>query len=602
MTCWLSRPSGISRRKILGNIFIALSVAVLFTSMFSAILVEAAAAGNYADYVFTHGKVYTMNPADPWQQAVAVKGNKIIYVGPDSGIKNWIGSETKVVNLGGRMVMPGFVDGHNHYVAGAAGKRGVRLVGAKNTQELLQRIREYVEANPEKTAYMGFGWEFPMFGEKGGTRQELDAICSDKPMMFFNEDNHHVWFNTKAMNIAGLNKESPDPIPGGSYFWREPDGTLRGIAIEPETWQTMAINTGLFGGREMLQEIIGEVFPLIPKLGITAYHDMGMWAPDMPQGYLGFELLLELEKAGKLPVRVAGVYANRDGKASPAEHISVLKNWNKCYRSELVQVTGLKVWADGVFLAHTGVQLEPYADKPETSGESDWTADVLQRWIEADYAAGFDVNIHTDGDLAVRRSLDAVERVLKKVGPSERLTTLHHLPTIHPADLSRFKALGVGGNMTPVWLVDYKDQYKEANRILGKEKVEQEFGFVKPLIESGVNVSFGSDIPGTDVEEASPLFQIQAAVTGRVPGSKSSVVPPLDRLPSLEQMIYGYTIGGARQMRMANKIGSLEAGKLADLIVLEKNLFEIPSAEIAATKVQLTMMNGKLTHIEEDLR
>lgn len=583
-----------------------LCTVVSLTSLFAALCVlgsaQAAAKGQYADFVFRNGKVYTMNPAAPWQQAVAVKGNKIVYVGVDGGVKGWMGPETKVSDLNGRMVMPGFIDGHNHYVSGAAGKRGVKLVGSQNTQEMLQRIRDYVESNPGKTAYLGFGWEFPMFGEKGGTRQELDAICSDKPMMFFNEDNHHVWFNTKAMNIAGLSKDTPDPIPGGSYFWREPDGNLRGIGIEPETWQAMAINTGLFGGREMLQEIVGEVFPLVPKLGITAYHDMGMWAPDLSQGHLGFELLLELEKAGKLPLRVVGVYATRNGKDSPEEHVKTLKDWNRRYRSELVQVTGLKVWADGVFLAHTGVQIEPYADKPETSGESDWTTEVLTRWMEAAYAAGFDVNIHTDGDLAVRRSLDAVERVLQKTGASERLTTLHHIPAIHPDDLLRLKTLGVGGNMTPVWLVDYKDQYKEAIRILGKKKVEREFGLVKPLMETGVNVSFGSDIPGTDVEEASPLFQIQAAITGRVPGSKTTVMPPASRFPSLEQMIYGYTVAGARQMRMENKIGSIEVGKLADLVVLEKNLFEISPEEIAATKVQLTMMNGKVTYSEEALR
>lgn len=558
-------------------------------------------AAQVADYVFQNGKIYTLDARQPWAETVVVKGNRIAYVGADSGSKEWIGPETKVVDLKGRMLMPGFIDGHNHYVAGAATKRGVNLTGSKDTQEMLQRIRDYVQANPQKTAYMGFGWEFPMFGEKGATRQELDAICSDKPMMFFNEDTHHVWFNTRAMTVAGITKDTPDPVPGGSFYRRGPDGVPSGIAIEPDSWTVMAIKTGLVGGKEMLRDITDEVFPLLPKLGITAYHDMGMWAPDMPQGYLGFELLLDLEKAGKLPIRVVGVYATRDGKASPEEHIQALKEWSTRYRSDLVQVTGLKVWADGVFLAHTGVQIEPYADQPETRGESDWTADVLARWVEAAYAAGFDVNIHTDGDLAARRSLDAVEQASKKLGPSARLTTLHHLPTIHPDDLPRFKALGVGANMTPVWLVDYKDQYQEAQRIFGKEKVEKEFGRLKPLMESGVNVTFGSDIPGTDVEEASPLFQIQAAVTGRVPGSKTTAMPPANRLPSLEQMILGYTLAGARQMRMADRIGSIEVGKLADLVILDKNLFDVPPAEIAATKVLMTMMNGQVRHLEAGL-
>ena len=551
-----------------------------------------------ADYVFRNGKVYTLDEKQPWAESVAVTGNQIAYVGENGGSAKWVGPETKVVDLKGRLLLPGFIDGHNHYVAGAATKRGVNLTGSQNTEEMLQRIRDYVTANPQKGAYMGFNWEFPMFGETGGTRQELDAISRNKPMIFFNEDTHHVWFNTQAMKLAGIGKDTPDPVPGGSYFQRGPDGTPSGIAIEPDAWQHMAIATGLFGGKEMLQDIVDEVLPLMPKLGITAYHDMGIWAPDMPKGYLGFELLLDMEKAGKLPCRVVGNYATRDGKASPDEHIQALKEWNVRYRSDLVQVTGIKVWADGVFLAHTGVQIEPYADQPDTQGESDWTSDVLARWIEAAYSAGFDVNIHTDGDLAARRSLDAVERVAQKLGPSARLTTLHHLPTIHPDDIPRFAALGVGANMTPVWLVDYKGQYGEANRILGKEKVEKEYGLLIPLLEAGVNVTFGSDIPGTDVAEAAPLFQIQAAVTGRVPGSATTAMPPANRLPSLRQMINGYTLAGARQLRMADRIGSIEVGKLADLIVLEKNLFDIPPDEIAATQVLLTMMNGKVRHRE----
>lgn len=548
-----------------------------------------------ADVLFRNGKVYTLDAKQPWAEAVAVKGNKITYVGPAKGSRAWIGPKTRVVDLKGGMLLPGFIDGHNHFVSGPGGKRGVRLIGSKDTGEMLQRIRDYVKANPEKTAYMGFGWEFPMFGDKGGTREELDAICSNKPMLFFNEDNHHAWFNTKAMEAGGITKDTPDPIPGGSFYKRNPDGTPRGIAIEPESWMQIAFKTELLGGKDMLREITDEVFPLLPKLGITAFHDMGINAPNFSDGYLGFELLLELEKAGKLPCRVVGVYANRDGKAAPEDHIQALKDWSQRYRSELVQVTGLKVWADGVFLAHTGVQIEPYADQPGTRGESDWTAEVLARWIEATYRAGFDVNIHTDGDLAVRRCLDAVEQVSKKLGPTARRTTLHHLPTIHPADLPRFKALGVGANMTPVWLVDYKGQYQEAQRILGKEKVEKEYGRLKPLMAAGVNVTFGSDIPGTDVEEASPLFQIQAAITGRVPGSATRVTPPARRLPSLAQMIHGYTLAGARQMRIADKVGSIEVGKLADLIVLDRNLFEVPPSRINGTKVELTIMNGQIT-------
>jgi len=558
--------------------------------------------GKAADYVFTNGKIYTLNPAQPWAGSVAFKGNKIVAVGSDSETKAWIVQGTKVVDLRGRMLMPGFIDGHNHFISGAAGKRGVRLVDSKNTRELLRPIAAYVKANPQREYYTGYGWEFPMFGKNEGTRQELDSVCSDKPMMLFNEDNHHTWFNTKAMEITGITRTTTDKVPGCSFFRREPDGTPCGMAIEPDTWIGMAIMTGIMGGNDMLQDIVAMVFPLIPGAGITATHDMGIWAPDLPQGYRGFELILGLEKDGKLPCRFVGVYGIRDATASPVESVALLKEWSLKYHSGMVQVTGLKIWADGTFLSHTGAELLPYADKPDTRGESNWTSGVLARWIETAYSNGFDVNIHTDGDAAVRRSLDSVEMISKKPGFTERLTTLHHITTIHPDDILRFRKLGVGGNYTPVWLVDYKDQYKEAIRILGKERVDKEYGLAKKLIGLGVNVTFGSDIPGTDVEELSPLFQIQAAVTGRVPGFTNGLVPPKDRLPSLEQMLYGYTLAGARQIRMEDKIGSIETGKLADLVILEKNLFEVKPEEISRVRVLFTMMDGKITNDENSLK
>jgi hypothetical protein len=220
----------------------------------------------------------------------------------------------------------------------------------------------------------------------------------------------------------------------------------------------MALAIGLLGSKEMLGNCMERIFPMLPAAGITAFHDMGIWAPSLPEGYLGFEMLLEWEKAGKLPCRVAGVYGIRDAGEMPGPHVAALAQWRKKYRSDLVRVTGLKIWADGTFSTYTGVQLEPYASKPETRGESGWTAEVLGRWIDAAYAAGFDVHIHVQGDGSVRRSLDAFEAVARKRGPAGRRSVLHHLDVIHPDDLPRFKTLGLGGNATLEWLRKIRGQ------------------------------------------------------------------------------------------------------------------------------------------------
>ncbi|MBI5033198.1 MAG: amidohydrolase [Chloroflexi bacterium] len=553
-----------------------------------------------ANLIFRNGHIYTLNPKRPWAEAVAVQGKAIVYVGSDYGVTKWIGHSTQVIDLKGRMLMPGFIDGHNHFVAGAFAKRGVNLLGAKNKADALARIREYVQAHPEKNLYLGFNWTFQMFGRTDGKRQDLDSVCQDKPIFLFSEDSHNGWFNTKTMEIAGINQHTPDPIPGSSYFRRDADGMPTGISIEDATMQ-LAMALGVIGGKAALQETMEQIFPLLAKNGITAYHDMGIFAPHLSDGYLGFELLQEWERAGKLPCRVVGVYGERDAANDPASRLQLLKDWNWKYRSELVKVTGLKIWADGTYLSHTGVQLELYADQPNTCGESDWTTETLVKWIEPAHLAGFDVHIHTDGDGAVRRCLDAFEIVAKKHGNLGRRSALHHTYIIHPDDLPRFKSIGVGVNATAAWFVNYKGDYEEALRIFGREKTEREYAIQRRLMSLGVNLTFGSDIPGTDVEELAPLYQMQAAYEGHLPGDTSTLQPPPDRLFTLEELLRAYTINGAYQMHLEDKIGSLEVGKLADLIVLEKNLFDVPKDQLCNVKVLLTMMNGRVTHEQQRL-
>ncbi|WP_295458664.1 amidohydrolase [uncultured Thiodictyon sp.] len=551
-------------------------------------------AAETADWVFTNARVYTVDAHRPWVQAVAVKGAAILAVGSNDEMTELTGPQTRSVDLQGRLLLPGFIDGHNHFLSGPYAKRGVKLNGARDKAELLQRVADYIRANPDRTRYTGYGWSYPMMGEAKGTRQELDALAADKPIILFNEDTHGVWFNTRAMELGGLSPTAADPTPT-SHYTRGADGTLAGIAVEPEAWRGMLLGAGVLGGKEMLAAIAQEVFPKLPPAGITANHDMAIWAPDFPQGYLGLELLTEMERAGKLPVRVVSVLGVRDANASAQEHVTLLKQWNERYRTPLVQVTGLKIWADGTTDTHTAVQLQPYADDPATKGESDWTTETLARWIALAYAAGFDVHIHAMGDGSIRRALDAFERVAGQMDVRQRRSALHHLSVIHPDDLPRFKQLGIGGNTTLEWLVTYWDV---ARTLVGEQMRAAEWDVWKQLIEEGVNVSFGGDIPGTDPDELAPLYQMQVAATGRIPASPGLGSAPPDRIPSREQMVYGYTLAGARQMRLEDRIGSIEEGKLADLIILDRDIFSIPADQLASVKVLMTMMNGNITHLD----
>lgn len=545
-----------------------------------------------ADWVFRHGKVYTVDKNNPWAEAVAVKDSVIVFVGTDLECSQWIGKNTHVVDLNGRMLLPGFIDGHNHFLSGTSAKRGLSLVGIFGKQQILNRIKQYTIANPSKKVYIGYGWTFPAMGKIKITRHDLDKVCSNKPVFLFNEDSHVVLFNTKSMEVAGVSKNTKDPSPT-SYFEREADNTPNGIVIESEAFMPIALKLGIFGGKEMLNDIMNENFPRLPKFGITSYYDMGIWAPQLSDGYKGFELLNEWEKAGKLKVRVAGVIGVRDAELSAEENIETLKQWRQKYTSKLITVRSLKLWADGTPDTHTAVQLEPYLDDPKTSGESLWTESVLENWIEKAYLAGFDVQIHAMGDGSVRRSLDAFEAVEKKMDTRDRRSALHHINVIQPSDLGRFKTLNIGGNATLEWLSTYWDQ---AYTLFTKEKVEREYDIWNKLDSMGVNITYGSDLPGTNPDEVYPLYQMQTALTGKIPYMQPTHVRTADRVPTLEQMVRGYTINGAYQMHMEKKIGSVEVGKLADIIVLDKNIFNIPYNKLNDVHVDITMMNGHITN------
>lgn len=554
-----------------------------------------------ATYVFKNGKVYTLNKSIPWTEAVAVKDNKIIFVGTNADAEKFIGPDTKVIDISGKMLMPGFIDGHNHYLAGAF-KSGLNLDLCNSKGEMLKLIKQYVMDNPSKPFYVGFNWSFINFGsDPPGTRQDLDEICKDKPMLFTNEDTHSAWFNSKAMEIGGITKDTKDPIPGACFYYkREADGTPSGIGIEPESWLNtrIAMNGQNVEMIDLIENSMEEIFPMVSSYGVTTYQEMGIFAPTLDDAHSGYDLLLKWEKEGKLPFRVFGTYGIRDAKKDPSKCIPILTQWSKKYNTELLHVDALKIWADGTMLGHTGVQLEPYYDKPDTKGDNEWTAEALAKWIETAQLAGFDTQIHSEGDGSVRRTLDAFEMVQKKYGKTERRDVLVHIPLIHPDDISRFKTFGIGVNITPVWLVNYKGQIDELSKILGQKKMNLEYGVVKKLMDAGVNVSSGSDLPGTDPEEINPLYEIQSAVTGIVPGSRFGMgsVSLSGKLPSLEQMIYSYTYAGAYQLHMEDKIGSIEVGKLADLIILDRNLFDIPLDKLVGVKVMLKMLNGKVVY------
>lgn len=574
-----------------------ISAAMTFTVMMAVLLpmrlsaADPKAGNGNADYVFTNAKVYTVNKEAPWAEAIAIKGNKIVYVGDAEGVKSQVGKGTKVVDLKGKMVLPGFVEGHFHSIVGAMIAKGLDLQ-TDDKQELFDRIRKYAKENPDLDVIVGYGVRFNVFPDQLPTAAMLDEIESERPIYFFGIDGHTAWVNSKALEMAGINKDTPDTAPGFSYFVRDDDNNPTGWIVEwPAELQVLGSLVDF--NVEYVKDGVKEWLPRFSAAGITAVHDYGVLGIPAEEA---FQFFTDMAAQGKLPIRIQGSYYWNDPKTDP---IPPLKKLMKQFDTELVSVKSLKVNLDGGDDKWNALYTEPYTDKPDIKVEPIIPYDIVNATVERADKERINVTCHCFGDLAVRKFLDAVEMAKKKNPQWDRRPVASHATMVDEADIPRFAELGATYDTTGFWMsLDPLLQTVSTTR-LGPERVQAMFP-MKKIAEAGGNVSLGSDWPtGAYVSDYRPLLSIRVAVTRQLPGRDD--VPPLGgkeaRVP-LDLALYAQTLGAAYGMALDDKIGSLEVGKLADLVVLDKNLFDINPHDIHKAKVLLTIMNGKVVHDE----
>lgn len=551
-----------------------------------------------ADWLFENGLIHTVNPAQPTAQAVAVRGKEIVYVGDKDGAAAWRGPQTRVVDLAGRMLMPGFIDSHNHLAMGAVAKLGVNLRGLVGKDRILDAIREWIATQPLDAPLRGHGWTVGVsFGPDYPRREWLDEITGDRPMYIFNADAHDLWFNTTAMKAAGLDRHSPDPDPGKQYYKRDPDGTLTGAAIESAAALPVCVALGMTS-LEAIRASQRLTIDRAPSFGMTTYMDAGVLAGPSNGAAEGvWRDLIDRDERGELPVRIVGTVFTRNAEDDPQAIAAELVDWNARLRSPHVQISICKMWVDGTAMAGTALMLEPFANQSDFKGSITLSPSHIKAQIEATQRAGFDMHIHADGDGSVRTVIDAIEDVQRRLGPQGRRHTICHLSLTHPDDVKRFKPLGIIANGTPLWATNYDGVYVEQYRSLfGAQRVEDRLYPYGDLVRSGATVTFGADIPGVDIDEIPALFQLEATVTRKRPGFRNDpTLVPRQRI-SVEEAIRAYTINGAYQLRLEDQIGSIEVGKKADLIVLGANLFEVDPHDIHRVPVLLTLMDGKARH------
>ncbi|MTH96975.1 amidohydrolase [Roseibium sp. RKSG952] len=545
-----------------------------------------------ADYALINGEIHTMDASGSIATAIGIEGGEIVYVGDSTGLKDVIGIGTEVIDLKGKMALPGFVDGHIHAAAGGLIMLGVDLQ-TDDKDELFDRIRKEVETNKDDII-LGYGVRFNPWTDGNPTAAMLDEIEADRPVYLWAIDGHAAWVNSKALEMAGIDRNTPDTAPGFSFFERDDEGNPTGWIIEIPA-QMQVLTSLVDVNPEFMSEGVSNWLQRFAAAGITAVHDHGIQGMSQEEG---FQMMADFEKNGELPIRFIGSYYWNDGTIDPLPGTQELSDR---FNSDLVKASYLKINMDGGDDKWNALYVDPYADKPELVAEPIIPVRLVKDAVIRADAAGFNVTCHCFGDLAVRTLLDAIEAAIEVNPDRERAHKITHGTLIHPDDYTRFGELGVIYDTTGAWMTFDPLLQSVSTTRLGEDRVQAMYPVNKVVAGGGV-FSFGSDWPVSGyVSEYRPLAAIEAGVTRQLPGR--SDVPPLGgdeaRMP-LQLALEAHTINAARGMGMDDQIGSLEVGKKADIVVLDQNLFEIEPTAISNVDVLYTIMGGNLTYEKSD--
>jgi predicted amidohydrolase YtcJ len=533
----------------------------------------------HADLLFTGGPVLT--PEGRTATAVAVTGDRITAVGHDE-VHELAGPRTEVVDLAGRLLLPGFQDAHVHPVPAGLELTQCDLTGTSTAAETVAAVRAYADAHPEREWILGGGWSMEAFEGGTPTKELLDAAVPDRPVYLPNRDHHGAWVNSRALELAGIDRNTPDPADGRIErdASGEPSGTLQEGAMQlvgrlaPPATAADRLAALLHAQRHL------------HALGITAWQDalvgdfLGMDDPS--------DAYLTAARDGSLTARVVGaLWWDRE---RGAEQIPELVERRAASSHGRFRAGSVKLMLDGVAENGTAALLDPYLDKcgcaTANRGKSFVDPAQLPQYVTELDALGFQCHFHALGDRAVRDALDAIEAARSANGPSDTRPHLAHLQVVHPDDVPRFARLGATANIQALWAAHEPQMDELTIPFLGPERASWQYPF-GALLRSGARLAAGSDWP---VSSPDPLQGIHVAVNRVEPGGARPVFLPGERL-GLEQALAAYTAGTA-YVNHLDDTGRVSVGALADLVVLDRDPFAGPPEAIAETKVALTYVSG----------
>lgn len=533
----------------------------------------------HADLVLTGGRIFTADPAKTWAEALAVAGERIVAVGGDRDVRRRIGPRTRVIELAGRTVTPGFQDAHVHPTHAGLARIRCELHGARGLDAYLGIVAAYARAHPEVEWILGGGWSLADFPGGLPRREDLDRIVPDRPVFLPNRDVHDAWVNSRALELAGISKDTPDPEDG--RIARDPDGTPLGTLHEG-AMDLVERHVPPATAAEMREALLASQ-RYLHSLGITAWQDA--WITDADQA-----AYLALAGSGELTARVVG--ALWWDRTRGLEQIEELVERRAAGHVGRYAATSVKLMVDGIVENQTAAMLQPYFDAhglvTGNTGLSFIDPETLKQAVVRIDALGFQPHFHALGDRAVREALDAVEAARRANGWSDTRPHLAHLQVVHPDDLPRFRRLGALANVQAYWAVHEPQMDELTLPVLGPEVSRRQYPW-RSLRRHGATLVMGSD---WGVSTPDPLLQVEVAVTRISDLSRGEQPPflPEERL-ELVDALTAFTAGSAYANHL-DETGTLAVGRLADLAILGRDLFDIGAGPIGETRVLATFVGG----------
>lgn len=530
------------------------------------------------------GSVYTGDAVRSWARGIAVRGNRIVALGTAEQMQELVGPMTRVVDAAGKLVTAGFQDSHIHAPFAGRNRLHLYLLDTHGRENYLARIKEYADSHPEQPWISGGGWAMEYFPGGNPHKDDLDAIVPDRPAFLFNKDTHGAWVNSRALEIAGIDDSVADPSDG--RYERDSEGRLTGMLHEgaaysfEERWVPKP-------DRDEWKAAIRGAQEYLHSLGITGWQDAWV-TPETLEAYA------ELAAEELLTARVVG--ALWWDRHRGVEQIADLVAQRERGTGGRFFPTTVKMMTDGVLENYTGSLLAPYCDgcggHTDNAGLQFIEPEMLNAALDQLTGLGFQVHLHTIGDRAVRLALDAIEHAIAVHGRHDLRHHLAHVQVVHPDDLPRFRALDAVANCQTLWAQSDAQMDELTVPFLGQDRVDQMYPF-GDLARSGAVLAMGSDWP---VSTADPLQQMEVAVT-RVGTEDRSVAPFLPHQAiSLAEALAGFTSGSAYVNHDEADAGTLEVGKRADLVVIDRDLFALDAGPIGDAKVELTVANGRVVH------